>query len=218
MYKESNSWQTTWFVPHDVQGLIELMGGREVFVKRLDEFFTLPYKPRGIARDVTGMIGQYCHGNEPDHQVPYFYNWACAPWKTQEVVRKILQLMYGSDKTGYGLAGMDDNGENCSWYVMSAMGFYTVDPARAEYVIGSPLFEEVTIHMGNGKDLTIIANNNSDQNIYIQSATLNGEPLHRPWFSHSAIANGGRLEFEMGQKPNKSWGSGPEAAPPSMSS
>ncbi len=218
MYKESNSWQTTWFVPHDVQGLINLMGGREGFVKRLDDFFTLPYKPKGIARDVTGMIGQYCHGNEPDHQVPYLYNWAGAPWKTQEVVRKIMRLMYGSDKAGLGLAGMDDKGENCSWYVMSAMGFYTVDPARAEYVIGSPIFDEVKIHMGNGKDFTIIAHDNSEENMYIQSATLNGEPLNQPWFSHSAIVNGGKLVFHMGPKPNKGWGSAPTAAPPSMSS
>jgi predicted alpha-1,2-mannosidase len=217
MYKESNSWQTTWFVPHDVQGLIHLMGGREAFVARLDEFVTTPYKPKGIARDVTGMIGQYCHGDEPDHQVPYFYNWAGAPWKTQELVRKIMQLMYGSDKAGLGLAGMDDRGENCSWYVMSAMGFYTVDPSRAEYVLGSPLFDEVTIHMGNGKNFIIIANDNSEQNIYIQSATLNGKPLNKPWFEHSAIANGGELVFNMGPLPNKSWGSAPEAAPPSMS-
>lgn len=217
MYKESNSWQTTWFVPHDVQGVIRLMGGRANFEKRLDDFFMIPYRPHAIARDITGMIGQYCHGNEPDHQVPYLYNWAGTPWKTQEVVRKIMQLMYGSDKAGLGLAGMDDRGENCSWYVMSAMGFYTVDPSRAEYVIGSPLFDEVTMHMGNGKDFRIVANNNSDHNLYIQSATLNGEPLNRPWFSHSAIANGGELIFNMASNPNKSWGSAPDAAPPSMS-
>ena len=217
MYKEASGWQMVWFVPHDVQGLINLMGGREKFVERLDEFFTLPYNPKGIARDVTGMVGQYCHGDEPDHQAPYLYNWAGAPWKTQEVVRKILRLMYGSDKDGLGLSGMDDQGENCSWYVLSAMGFYTVDPARPQYIIGSPIFDEVTLHMGNGKDLVIVANNNSEKNIYIQSATLNGKPLDKPWFDHSAIANGGKLVFNMGPAPNKSWGSAPESAPPSMS-
>ena len=217
MYKESNSWQTSWFVPHDVHGLIVLMGGREAYEKRLDEFFSIPYKPKAIARDVTGMIGQYCHGNEPDHHVPYLCNWAGSPWKTQELVRRIMHLMYGSDKAGLGLAGMDDRGENCSWYVMSAMGFYTVDPTRAEYVLGSPLFDEITIHMGNGKDFKIVANDNSGQNIYIQSATLNGEPLQRPWFLHSAIADGGELRLNMGPKPNKSWGSAKEDAPPSMS-
>ena len=217
MYKESNAWQTTWFVPHDVNGLIAFMGGREAFVKRLDEFFTLPYKPRAIARDITGLIGQYCHGNEPDHHVPYLYNWAGAPWRTQELVRNILSSMYGSDKAGLGLAGMDDRGENSSWYVMSAMGFYPVDPARTEYILGSPLFDEITLRMGNGKKFRIIAKNNSGQNVYIQSASLNGEPLHRPWFSHSSLANGGELVLNMAATPNKSWGSAPEAAPPSMS-
>ena len=216
MFKEASSWQMTWFVPHDVQGLIKLMGGREAFVAKLDEFFTLPYKPKGISRDITGLIGQYCHGNEPDHQVPYFYNWAGAPWKTQELVRKILRLMYGSDREGLGLAGMDDQGENCSWYVMSAMGFYTVDTARPEYILGSPIFDEVTIHMGNGKDFTIFAKNNSETNVYIQSAELNGESLNRPWFHHKEMGNGGRLVLQMGPEPNKQWGSCPEAAPPSM--
>jgi predicted alpha-1,2-mannosidase len=197
--------------------LISLMGGREAFVKRLDEFFTIPYQPKGIARDVTGMIGQYCHGNEPDHHVPYLYNWAGAPWKTQEMVRKIMRLMYGSDKDGLGLAGMDDQGESCSWYLMNAMGFYTVDPARAEYIIGSPIFDEVTIHMGNGKDFVIVAENNSENNVYIQAASLNGEPLNQPWFPHAAISNGGKLVLTMGSAPNKNWGCRPEAAPPSMS-
>jgi predicted alpha-1,2-mannosidase len=218
MYKESTAGQTTWFVPHDVRGLIDLMGGREAFVARLDEFFSLPYRPRAIARDVTGMIGEYCHGNEPDHHTPYLYNWAGAPWKAQEKVRKILNAMYGSDAAGLGLAGMDDKGENCAWYVLSAMGFYTVDPARAEYVIGSPLFDEVIVHMGNRKTLTITANGNSEKNIYIQKATLNGKPLNQPWFPHSAIADGGELAFEMGAAPNESWGSAPENVPPSMSS
>jgi predicted alpha-1,2-mannosidase len=200
-----------------VQGLIDLMGGREAFVKRLDRFFSIPYKPEGIARDITGLIGQYCHGNEPDHHVPYLYNWAGAPWKTQEIVRRIMKLMYGSDKAGLGLAGMDDKGENCSWFVLSAMGFYTVDPARAEYILGSPLFDEVTMRMGNGKTFTIKANGNSEENIYIQSGTLNAAALNQPWFSHASIANGGVLELNMGPTPNKSWGSAPEFAPPSMS-
>ncbi|MDP9159644.1 MAG: GH92 family glycosyl hydrolase [Acidobacteriota bacterium] len=218
MYKESNAWQTSWFVPHDVQGLISLLGGREAFVKRLDEFFTLPYRPKAIARDVTGMIGQYCHGNEPDHHAAFLYNWAGAPWKTQELVRKIMRLMYGSDKEGLGLAGMDDQGENSSWYVLNAIGFYTVDPARAEYIIGSPIFDEVVMHMGNGKDFVVQTENNSSKNIYIQSASLNGKQLNRPWFEHAAIANGGKLEFRMGPSPNKNWGSSPDSIPASMSS
>jgi predicted alpha-1,2-mannosidase len=217
MFKEASSWQMSWFVPHDVKGLIQMMGGRQAFIAKLDTFFTMPYKPKAIARDITGMIGQYCHGNEPDHQVPFYYNWAGAPWKTQELVRKILHLMYGSDGDGLGLAGMDDQGENCSWYVMNAMGFYTVDPARAEYVIGSPIFDEITIHMGNGKDFNIVARNNSETNVYIQSAELNGKPLEKPWFTHAAIADGGRLVLNMGSQPNKKWGCSAEAAPHSMS-
>jgi predicted alpha-1,2-mannosidase len=217
MYKESTAWQTTWFVPHDVHGLMKLMGGRDAFVQRLDEFFTTPYKPRAIARDITGLIGQYCHGNEPDHHVPYLYAWGGAPWRTQELVRRILGCMYGSDRAGLGLAGMDDRGENTSWYVMSAMGFYPVDPARTEYILGSPLFDEITLHMGNGKDFKVVAKNNSERNVYIQSAVLNGEPLLRPWFPHASLAQGGELVLQMADVPNKSWGSGPEAAPPSMS-
>jgi predicted alpha-1,2-mannosidase len=218
MYKESTSAQISWFVPHDVQGLVQLMGGREAFVKKLDWFFSFPYKPKAIARDITGMIGQYCHGNEPDHQVPYLYNWVGAPWKTQELVRKIMKLMYGSDQAGLGLAGMDDKGENSAWYVMSAMGFYTVDPARAEYILGSPIFDEAVVRMGNGKIFTIAAKNNSESNLYIQSATLNGAPLNKPWFSHDAIANGGMLELKMGPAPNKNWAVTADCAPHSMSS
>jgi putative alpha-1,2-mannosidase len=127
-----------------------------------------------------------------------------------------MKLMYGSDRDGLGLAGMDDKGENCSWFVMSAMGFYTVDPARAEYILGSPLFDEATIRMGNGKTFTVKANGNSDENIYIQNAFLNGAPLNQPWFSHSAMADGGTLVLNMGPAPNRNWGSAAESAPPSM--
>ena len=214
MYKESNSWQTTWFVPHDIAGLMELMGGRTAFIQKLDDFFSLPYRPTGIARDVSGLIGQYNHGNEPDHHVPYLYNWAGAPWKCQQLVRKIMNVMYGSDKDGLGLAGMDDQGENCSWYVLNALGFYTVNPARAEYVIGSPLFDEAVIHMGNGRDFTIVAHNNSEQNVYIESALLNGRILDRPWFEHSEISNGGELVVSMGPDPNLAWGASTQASPP----
>ena len=157
-------------------------------------------------------------GNQPDQQVAYYYNWGDQPWKTQELARRILRGMYGSDKYGLAFPGMDDQGSTSSWYVLSAMGFYPVDPASPDYIIGSPLFDEVTIHLGNGKDFVIVANNNSAKNIYIQSATLNGKPLNRPWFSHADIVNGGRLIFQMGPSPNKSWGSAPDAVPPSMSS
>jgi predicted alpha-1,2-mannosidase len=162
------------------------------------------------------MIGLYCQGNQPDQQAPYYYAYAGQPWKTQALVRNILRLMYGSDTYGLAFPGMDDQGATSAWYVLSAMGFYTVDPSSPNYVIGSPLFDEVTLHLGNNKDLVLQANHNSEQNPYIQSATLNGRPWNKPWFSHADIANGGKFVFEMGPKPNPNWGSAVEAAPPSL--
>ncbi len=216
MFKEATGWQNFWLVPHDVQGLINLVGGREKFLKKLDAFFNTPYAPKGIARDVTGMIGLYSHGNEPDLQTAYYYNYSGQPWKTQELTRKILNQLYGSDKSGLAYPGMDDVGSLSAWYVLSAMGFYTVAPASPNYIIGSPLFDKVTFHMGDGKDLIIKAQTNSGKNCYIQSATVNGQPWNKPWFSHADIANGGTLIFKMGPKPNPDWGAAPEAAPPSM--
>jgi predicted alpha-1,2-mannosidase len=216
MFKEASAWQTVWLVPHDVQGLINLMGGRDNFNRNLDYFFNTPYNPKGIARDVTGMIGLYCQGNQPDQQSPYLYAYSGQPWKTQELVRKILRLMYGSDKYGLAFPGMDDQGSTSSWYVMSALGFYTVDPASPNYVIGSPLFREARVRLGNGKELILEARNSSAKNMYIQSATLNGQPWNKPWFSHADIAEGGKFVFRMGARPNKAWGSSPDAAPPSL--
>ncbi|HEX4265963.1 MAG TPA: GH92 family glycosyl hydrolase [Verrucomicrobiae bacterium] len=216
MMKEATGWQNFWLVPHDVQGLINLVGGRENFQKKLDEFFTTPYNPTGIARDVTGLIGLYCQGNQPDQQSGYYYDYAGQPWKTQELIRKILRLMYGSDKWGVAFPGMDDQGSTSSWYVFSALGFYPVEPSSGAYLFGSPLFSKATMHMGNGKDLVVQADDNSEKNVYIQSATLNGQPWNKPWFRHADIANGGTFIFKMGPQPNPNWGSGPDAAPPSM--
>jgi predicted alpha-1,2-mannosidase len=216
MSKEASGWQNFWLVPHDVQGLINLVGGRENFLKKLDTFFNTPYAPKGIARDVTGMLGLYCQGNQPDWQVAYYYDYAGQPWKTQEIIRKILALMYGSDKSGLAYPGMDDQGSASAWYVLSALGFYTVDPASGNYTIGSPIFDEATVHLGGGKDLIIEAKNNSEKNLYIQSATLNGQLWNKPWFSHADIADGGKFIFQMGSQPNPNWGSASDAAPPSM--
>jgi predicted alpha-1,2-mannosidase len=217
MMKEASGWSTLWLVPHDVQGLMNLLGGREKFDAKLDAFFSTPYTARGICRDCTGMIGEYVQGNQPDQQAAYLYDWGGQPWKTQKLARDILRLMYGSDTSGYAFPGMDDQGSTPSWYVMSALGFYPVDPSSPEYIMGSPLFDEATIHMGTGHDFTIVARNNSATNVYIQSATLNSKPWNKPWFSHADIAGGGRLVLTMGATPNKSWGSGPDAAPASMS-
>lgn len=216
MMKEASGWQTLWIVPHDVQGLINLLGGREKFCAKLDQFFSLPYHPTGIARDVTGLVGQYCQGNQPDRHTPFFYDYAGQPWKTQAVVRRILADTYGSDQAGLAYPGMDDQGSTSSWYVMGALGFFSPNPGQPIYAISSPLFDRATIHLRNGKDFVITAQNNSATNIYIQSATLNGAPWNKPWFSHADIANGGTLAFVMGAQPNRNWGSAPDAAPPSM--
>jgi predicted alpha-1,2-mannosidase len=217
MMKEASGWSTLWLTPYDVQGLENELGGREKFAAKLDEFFSTPYTAKGVCRDCTGLVGEYVQGNQPDQQAPYYYDWAGEPWKTQALVRRILREMYGSDASGYAFPGMDDQGSTSSWYVMSAMGFYTVDPSSPNYILGSPIFRHVTMHMGNGKIFEITAKNNSDTNIYIQSATLNGKPWNKPWFSNDDIANGGKLELTMGAMPNKQWGSAPDAAPPSMS-
>ncbi|QNK02173.1 GH92 family glycosyl hydrolase [Dyella telluris] len=216
MMKEASGWSTLWLVPHDVQGLMNLLGGRDAFNAKLDAFFSTPYNPKGICRDCTGLIGQYVQGNQPDQQAAYLYAWSGQPWKTQALARRILTDMYGSDATGYGFPGMDDQGSTSSWYVLSAMGFYPVDPSSPDYILGSPIFDRVRLHMGNGKVFEVVAHNNSARNIYIQSATLNGKPWNKPWFSHADIANGASLVLEMGPEPNKSWGADVQDAPASM--
>ena len=217
MSKEGSGWSTLWLEPHDVAGLVNLLGGREKAAAKLDEFFTTPYTPKGICRDCTGMVGQYVQGNQPDWEAPFYYDWVGQPWKTQAVTRKIMAEMYGSDKSGYAFSGMDDQGSNAAWYVLSAMGFYPVDPGSPNYILGSPLFRDMKLHMGGGKTFEVVAENNSDANMYIQSATMNGQPWDKPWFSHSDIANGGKLVLKMGPKPNMKWGSAIGDAPPSMS-
>lgn len=218
-YREGTAWHYLWFVPHDVEGLIQLLGGRAAFIGKLDECFTTPYNPKQPMRNVTGMIGQYTHGNEHDRYVPYLYNYAGAPWKSQEIVRKIMKVLH--KPVPAGLCGMDDNGYLTGWYVFSALGFFPLDPASGNYVIGSPVFEKVTLHIqepgGTGKgEFVIEAHNASDENIYIQSATLNGKPLNKTWFRHSDLVPGGQLVFEMGPAPNKKWAANPDAAPPSV--
>jgi len=217
MMKEASGWSTLWLVPHDVPGLIGLLGGRDLFAAKLDQFFSTPYTPKGICRDCTGLIGQYVQGNQPDQQAAYFYDWAGQPWKTQQIVRRILTELYGSDRSGYAFPGMDDQGSTSSWYVLSAMGFFPVNPADPNYILGSPLFNDVKLHLGNGKVFEVVAVNNSARNVYIQSATLNGKAWSKTWFPHSAIAKGGKLVLQMGPFPNKRWGAAEDAAPPSMS-
>ncbi|MCE1197549.1 MAG: GH92 family glycosyl hydrolase [Marinilabiliales bacterium] len=219
-YTEANAWQYTWFVPHDVQGLIQLEGGRQRFVERLDSLFSVSSEIHNGVSDITGLIGQYAHGNEPGHHTVYLFNYAGAPWKTQAMVRRVMDELYSDGVAG--LCGNEDMGQMSAWYVLSSMGFYPVAPGQNVYVIGSPEFSKITLHLDKayypGVDFVIEARNNSHENKYIQSATLNGQPLHKPWFDHEAIRRGGKLVLQMGPEPNKSWGQEPSDAPPSLSS
>lgn len=197
-YVEGNAWQWAWFVPQDVEGLMEQVGGQKYFEAHLDTLFTTSSELTGdpnAAADVTGMIGQYAHGNEPSHHIPYLYNYAGAPRKTQALVDHILRTLYHNDPNG--LSGNEDVGQMSAWYALSAMGFYSFCPGRPIYEIGRPIFDKVTIHLSNGKDFVIQAKNNSVENKYIRSMKLNGEDLAEPRFSHFDLMKGGELIFEM---------------------
>ncbi|RAU92162.1 glycoside hydrolase family 92 protein [Paenibacillus sp. YN15] len=208
-FSECNSWVYTFHVQHDIEGLIELIGGQRAFEKKLDNLFTEQYDgPKyaflGQFPDATGLIGQYCQGNEPAFHIPYLYNYAGAPWKTQRRTREIMKLWYQA--TPAGICGDEDNGAMSSWYVFSAMGLYPVCPGKPEYEIGSPLFEETKLRLGNGSTFIIRANGASDRNKYIQSAKLNGQVWNNSRIEHRLLEQGGLLEFEMGSRPNKNWG------------
>ncbi|MBS3943906.1 MAG: GH92 family glycosyl hydrolase [Melioribacter sp.] len=205
IYTEASAWQYNFFVPHDVKGLINLFGGNQKLIDKIDEMFSESDVLEGRHQpDITGLIGQYAHGNEPSHHVAYLYNYAGAPWKTQERVRNIMNTLY-SEKPD-GLCGNDDCGQLSAWYVFSALGFYPVAPGQNIYPIGSPIFEKVTINLENGKQFVIAANNNSEKNIFINSAKLNGKILDSPFITHHQIMDGGKLEFDMNSAPNKDWG------------
>ncbi len=204
-YTEANAWQYNFFVPHDVKGLIDLYGGNENFVKKLDGLFNEMNKLEGrFQPDISGMIGQYAHGNEPSHNFAYLYNHAGASWKTQERVREIMQKMYTSKPDG--LCGNDDCGQMSAWYVFSAMGFYPVTPGQNTYAIGSPIFEKVTINLENGKKFVIKADKVSERNKYIQFASLNGKVYENSYLTHEQIMKGGKIIFMMNDVPNKIWG------------
>ena len=220
-FAELNSWLYTWYVSHDIHGLMNLMGGRENFTNKLDSLFVEQYQIGkyhflGQFPDQTGLIGNYSHGNEFSRQIPYLYNYSGAPWKTQKQVREVMDVWYGAGPLG--ICGDEDTGLMSHWYVCSAMGIYS-DPMIPNYpvwLIGSPIFKKSTINLGENKFFVIEAKNVSAQNKYVQSASLNGEPLDKPWFDHSDLIKGGTLVLNMGPRPNKQWGSSPEAIPPSM--
>ena len=204
-FTEGTGWQYTFFVPQHPEGLIALMGGDEVFGTKLDSLFNVHGDMgKGASNDITGLIGQYAHGNEPSHHVAYLYPYAGQQWKTAEKVRFIQREFY-TDKPD-GIIGNEDCGQMSAWHVLSALGFYQVNPSNGVYVFGSPLFDKAVINLENGKTFTVTAKGNSDTNIYIQSATLNGKPYKKSFISYTNIMAGGELTFVMGPTPNKRFG------------
>ena len=202
-FTEGNAWQYFWYVPHNIQALMELTGGTKAFEQKLDTFFTSTYKSEQMNHNASGFVGQYAHGNEPSHHVAYLYNFAGQPWKTQMYVSHILNTLYNNTSSGY--AGNDDCGQMSAWYVFSAMGFYPVNPADGRYIIGSPLLDECTLKLAGNKEFRIRTIRKSPEDIYIQSVTLNGKK-HKDFFiTHQDIMNGGTMVFKMGKKPS-GWG------------
>lgn len=204
-YVEGNAWQWTWFVPHDVEGLVNLMGGKVGFSAKLDELFSTSSEITGdhTSSDISGLIGQYAHGNEPSHHITHLYNFVDQPWKTQKLTDQIMNSLYSNDPNG--LSGNEDCGQMSAWYILNAMGFYSFCPGDTTYSISRPLFDRVSINLpNNGGSFTIKATNNSAKNLYIQSLKLNGKKMSKPFFNHTDITGGGIIEFNMGPIANKS--------------
>ena len=223
-YTEGNAWHYLWSVFHDVNGLIDLLGGDEKFCLKMDSVFTVSNKVNvgsygHMIHEMTEMVlagmGQYAHGNQPIQHMIYLYNYAGQPWKSQFRAREVMRRLYDATENGY--PGDEDQGQTSSWYVLSALGFYSVCPGTDQYVIGSPLFRKTTIRFEDGKQLIIEARNNSAKNVYIQSATLNGKPFDLNYITYSQLTNGGHLIFEMGGDPNQERGIAAEARPFSVS-
>jgi len=213
-YTESDPWETTFSIQHDPAGYIKLFGSRKAFIEKLDALFTTSSQlPPDAPPDIAGMVGQYAHGNEPCHHMAYLYCYAGVPDKAQARVHSLLDIEY--DDQPDGLAGNEDCGQMSAWYVISALGFYAVDPVSGNYVFGTPLFDSAEVALGNGKQLKVKATRNSPKDCYIQSVSLNGKAHKRLWFGHSEIADGGMIEFTMGSKPS-GFGTTEEALPPSM--
>ncbi len=223
-FTEGNAWHWIWSVFHDVQGLIDIMGGNDAFNARLDEIFTIPNKIEvgtygGLIHEMTEMamanMGQYAHGNQPIQHMVYLYNYSGEPWKAQFHAREVMSRLYNATENGY--PGDEDQGQTSSWYVLSALGFYSVCPGTDQYVIGSPLFEKTTITLENGNKFVVVAKGNSAENVYIQSARLNGKNYTKNYLRYSDIINGGKLELVMDSKPNTKRGIKKEDKPFSVS-
>ncbi len=212
---EGNAWQYTWLVPQDVEGLIELLGGEKAFTEKLDSLFVVKGDMgKEASADITGLIGQYAHGNEPSHHITYLYAFAGQPWKTANKVRFILDSLY-ADNTD-GLCGNEDVGQMSAWYILSSLGFYQVNPANGVYVFGSPVVDGATLKMDNGKTFRVTVKNNSKANKYIQSITLNGKQYEKSYLLYKDIIAGGQLVITMGEKPSATWGVAKEARPSSV--
>lgn len=210
-YTEGNAWQYTFLVPHDVKGLIKLFGSDKAFMSKLDSlFFVEGWAGDNASPDMSGMTGQYAHGNEPSHHVIYMYNYAGRPDKAAPLLRKMLNEMYLDQPDG--LSGNEDVGQMSAWYILSSVGLYQVDPVGGRFVIGSPLFDKATVNVGGGKTFTVVAKNNSEKNIYVQSARLNGKTLKNSYVDFNDIRHGGTLELVMGPKPSK-WASAAACRP-----
>lgn len=204
-YCEGTAWQWTWFVPHDIEGLVKLMGGEDAFIGKLDSLFTADSSLEGetTSSDISGLIGQYAHGNEPSHHVIHMYNYVNRPWRTQELVDSVYRSQYADAVDG--LSGNEDCGQMSAWYVLNSMGFYQVCPGKPIYSIGRPAFDKAVINLPEEKTFSIVVKNNEKKNKYIESVTLNGQPLNTPFFHHQDIANGGTMEIKMTAQPTK-WG------------
>lgn len=226
-YTESSGWTFAFTAPHDGEGLAALYGGRAALAAKLDTFFSTPETAQAQfagsygntihemteARDV--RMGMYAHSNQTAHHIPWMYLYAGQPWKTQRMTREILARLYLGSEIGQGYAGDEDNGEMSAWYLFAALGLYPLRMGAPEYVIGSPLFKQARVRLPGGGTLTVNAPQNSPENVYVQSLTLNGKPWRKTWLPHAAIAKGATLDFEMGPRPSR-WGSGPDDVPPSL--
>lgn len=214
-FTEGTGWQYTFFVPQHPEGLISILGGDAGFISKLDSLFIVHGDMgKQASSDISGLIGQYAHGNEPSHHVAYLYPYAGAQWKTAKIVRQIQKDFYTDQPDG--IIGNEDCGQMSAWHILSALGFYQVNPSNGVFVFGSPLFDKASVNVGNGKRFEVIAKNNSPKNIYIQSVMLNGKPYENAWISYQDIMKGGTLTFTMGDQPNKSFGAASQNRPKTL--
>ena len=199
-YTEATAWQYRFFVPHDVDGMIQLYGGRENFLQDLDSLFATTSEMEGTLSDVTGLIGQYAQGNEPSHHIAYLYSYAGEPWKTQAMIGRIRNEMYRNDPEG--ICGNEDCGQMSAWYILSSLGFYPVCPGSNEFILTSPLFPKATLKLANGKKLVVTANR-PDRNQYIRKVSLNEREIDRVFLTYDELMEGGKLTFELSDVPDQ---------------